>query len=169
MPTATGSVMRRLRGALGVGLVWAIGWGLVAAGLAFVETWGQLSTRFFSAWFLQGFMVQVLLGGLFGFASGVLFAIVLAALSRASWFKARSIWPFVAAGGLGMAGTEMLYIAIRAGYLFARSGVAVGIALGWFGLLGAVSSMATLAIVRHADRRALPDPGRAALPDGAAG
>lgn len=169
MTTTTGSVWRRLRGALGVGIAWGAAWSLVGLVLAGIEYWAQFRIQGLTARILVAVIEQAIISGLFGFVSGVLFGFVLAGLSRARWFSARSIWPFVAAGGTGMAGTMLLYLTFAANYLFTRSGVIIVAVFGWFGLLGAVSSMVTLALVRHADRRALPGSGSTALTDGTAG
>lgn len=130
---------RRIRGALGMGLIWAIGWAVVGGGVmeAFVDPNG----RILDMW------PQAL--GIAGFLGGAAFSIVFGIAARRRRFEELSL--------------------IRFGALGAVAGVVVGAFLMTTGapamiiapaaLLCAGSASASLALARRAKERELLDAG----------
>jgi hypothetical protein len=128
-------MFRRLRGALGMGLTWALGW--FAAGMVFARIVGPgtddvpLPIRF----------------ALLGFLSGVTFAGVLGVLGRRRGFDQMSLPRFAAwgaAGGLAL----FSMLALTAGPGGERLFLAPLLTLA-----GASSAAGTLALARKAGRR----------------
>ena len=146
--------LRRIRGAIGLGVTWAIGWGVTGMliGVASILLPGLPWDRFFAVFDapLPAFAVP-------GFFAGVFFSLVLGIAARRRRFRELSL-PLVAAWGA--AGGLLLT-------LFPFALVAVGLASfhgtppGWqviamvavpFVLLSAASASATLLIARIAER-----------------
>jgi hypothetical protein len=146
----TGEVMkkllRRIRGALGMGLVWAAGWAVVGGGImeAFVDPHGAI----LDMW------PQTL--AIVGFVGGVVFSTLLGIAERRRRFGELSIPRFTAWGAV-------------AGLLL---GILVGtpkaelpqwllriVIIGPTTLLSAASAAASLALARRAEKRDLLDAG----------
>ena len=135
--------LRRMRGALGMGLTWAIGWAPVGA--------------------VTGWVTGVLLGfpligialnytamfGVLGFAAGTIFSTVLSITERRRRFEELSSARFVTWGALGGSVLGVMAVAIGlVGLEFTWFGAAV---IGIAALMGAGSAAGTLAIARAAD------------------
>jgi hypothetical protein len=128
--------MRRIRGAIIVGLTWAIGWGVIGGGLMelLIDPHGRIAD------------IWPAVLGIPGFFGGVLFSIVLAAAERHRRFDELSLPRFGALGAV-------------AGALLGGVGVAL-LGLGPAILipttvLGALSASGSLALARRADSREL--------------
>ncbi len=89
--------LRRIRGAIGLGLTWALGWAglfgmvlLIMAGSDLLEGWDLLYT------------VRALLGtGAAGFIAGSVFGVVLSILEGRRTLEELSLWRIAMWGGLG--------------------------------------------------------------------
>ena len=150
--------LRRIRGAIGMGLVWAGGWAVVglAIGVASVLVPGLPWDRFFEV-----FDAPLPALGVPGFFGGVLFSVVLGVAGRRRRFDQLSLPRFAAWGALGGVLLALLPAAL----------VAVGLAtLGspevtvWqltvpiiapLALLSSASAAAALTLARRAERREL--------------
>ena len=133
------NVLRRVRGALGMGLTWGAAWGAAGFVLAVI-------TRF------QADAPFPLIFGVLGFIAGVIFSAVLALTEGRRSFDQMSLPRFA---GWGAAGGLLLSA------LFARAA-----SLGWgdvvvivptFALASAACASGSLALARRAMRRELPD------------
>ena len=133
------NVLRRVRGALGLGLSWGAAWGAAGFVLAVI-------TRF------QADAPFPLIFGVLGFIAGVIFSAVLALTEGRRSFDQMSLPRFA---GWGAAGGLLLSA------LFARAA-----SLGWgdvvvivptFALASAACASGSLALARRAMRRELPD------------
>ncbi len=148
---------KRIRGALGMGLTWAVGLAIVA-----------LLFEVFDAVFLGGsawdILVAPLLGAFFGFIGGGVFSVVLAVAGRRRSFDEMSLPRFAALGALV---SSLIIVALAArwwviggiggfGVLFIPStlGFATVVAL-----MGAGFSAGSLALARRADDRELLEHG----------
>jgi len=130
--------LRRIRGAIGMGLTWAVAW--FVAGLTLLVVGVRADVPF------------PLFFGLLGFLAGVTFSGVLTTIERGRRFDQMSLSRFAAWGGVG-------------GLFF--SGILVlAIALGWdallvlgpvFALSGAGCAAGSLALARRVDDRELFD------------
>jgi hypothetical protein len=142
-------LLRRVRGALGMGLTWALGWmpigALVALGLWVVGLDPPGLAAF--VW------LNVKLFGAFGFVAGSLFSAVLRLREGHRRFDELSLPRFTAWGAVG--GLLLGGLAVAAGFwgpgLQLRDAVIVGVAT----LLGAASAAGTLAVARAAEDEAL--------------
>ena len=138
--------LRRIRGALGMGFIWAVVWS--AAGS--VPRW------------VLGFNPDApfpIIFGVFGFIAGVIFSAILALTERRRGFDEMSLPRFAGWGAVG-------------GLLLAAL-FSAAVSLGWgdvlavaptFALACAVSASGSLAVARRAVRRELPD-GRGDTPE----
>lgn len=128
--------LRRIRGALGMGLIWAVGWAIVGGGVmeAFVDPNGEI----LDMW------PQTL--GLAGFLGGVVFSVVLGIAGSRRRFEELSL---VAFGALGAVAGVLAAIAM---------GAAVTI-IAVMALLCAASAASSLALARRAEKRELLDAG----------
>jgi hypothetical protein len=128
--------LRRVRSAVVVGLIWAIGWGFVGGGV--METIVDPNGRIADIW------PAVL--GIPGFFGGVLFSVVFSIAERRRRFDELSLPRFGAWGAV--AGALLAVPAIAA------FGLGAGI-IGPLTILGAASASGTLALARRADDRGL--------------
>jgi ABC-type dipeptide/oligopeptide/nickel transport system permease component len=166
--------LRRIRGAIGMGLTWAIGWGLAGLliGVASILLPGLPWDRFFEVF--DAPLPALAVPGFFG---GVFFSMVLGIAGRRRRFRELSLPVFAAWGALG--GLLLsLFPAVLVGVGLASTegadrslwqGIAVIIAP--FILLGAVSAAVTLMLARAGERRELSADAEAAgtaLTNGAA-
>lgn len=137
--------VRRIRGALGMGLSWAAGW--FVAGILVARLPGVHSD-----------LPPALLFAPLGFLTGVTFAGILGAVERGRSLGRMSLARFAgwgAAGGLLLSGLFVAGAAARgAGLLgeFLLFGPALATA-------GAVCAAGSLALARWAEQRGLPGPG----------
>lgn len=132
------SWMRRIRGAIGMGLVWGAAWS--AAGT--VPRW------------VFGFNADApfpLIFGVLGFVAGVTFAALLLLTERRRSFEQMSLPRFAAWGAVG--GVLLAAIFTRAASLGAGDALAIA---PTFAIASAVCAAGSLAIARRATRRELP-------------
>ena len=140
---------QRIRGALGMGLTWAIAWGgvgtLVAIG--FVLKTGHRPDAPFP-----------LIFGVFGFVAGLIFSGVLRLVEGRRRFDQMSLPRFAAwgaAGGFLLSASFVLAVALGGDPTFLRNLVVVGPV---FALAGAVSAAGSLALARRAQGPTLLEP-----------
>ena len=131
--------LRRIRGAIGMGLTWGAAWALVGS----VPRW------------VFGFNADApfpLIFGVLGFAAGVIFSVFLALTQGRRRFEQMSLPRFAGWGAMG---------GLLLSALFAKAA-----SLGWrdvlaiaptFALACAVCASGSLAVARRAARRELPD------------
>jgi hypothetical protein len=122
--------LRRLRGIIGTGLTWAVGW----AGLFGVV--GAI----FGAYSVPRL---ALVGGFTGLIAGGAFAVVLSITERSKRLEDLSLWRMALWGGLG---------GFLVAALFSGSGGLIWSFVATMAFSGAVSSAGTVAIARRADR-----------------
>lgn len=146
--------LRRIRGAVGMGLVWAIAWAVVGGGVmeGIVDPHGKILDMWPQTLAIPGFL------------GGVVFSVVLWMSEGRRRFDELSLPRFGALGGL--VGLLLGGLAVGAG---AASGVLplwlrAAVIIGPVTLLGAVSASGSLALARMAERRELP--GAGPRPDG---
>jgi len=133
--------MRRIRGAIGVGLTWAAAWFGAGMLMLLVVGFGAADVPF------------PLFFGLLGFLAGVTFSGILGIVGRRRRFDQMSLPRFAgwgAFGGLLLAGVVRL-AAGPDGELVVLGPV--------FAVAGAISAAGTLALARRGDRRELRDAG----------
>ncbi len=141
---------RYLRGAVGMGLTWAVGLAIVAV---LIEV--------FDAVFLGGsawdILLAPLLGAFFGFIGGGVFSVALAVAGRRRSFDEMSLPRFAAWGALV---PSLIIVALEAywpsGTLYTPSGLGFTTVLA---LMGAGFSAGTLALARKAEDRELLEAG----------
>jgi hypothetical protein len=133
--------LRRIRGAIGMGLTWAVAWG--AAGslvtLGFLLATGSRPDAPFPLMF-----------GAFGFVAGVIFSTVLGVAERRRPFEQMSLTRFAAwgaAAGFSLSAAFVSAIALAGDPAFIRNLVVVGPA---FAVAAAASAAGSLALARRA-------------------
>ena len=146
--------LRRIRGALGMGLVWAVAWSGVGAILGLVVgVFGApvdgLATVVFGAFSTFATM---------GFVGGVAFSTVLVIAEGRRRFDEMSLPRFAGWGALG--GGLMSVLMFAAGWGSTPGDV---IFMGTMPLLGARSAARSLALARRADDKELLEAGEEAL------
>lgn len=127
-----GRLLRMLRGAIKMGVVWGFVWSLAGVGLAIITRF-QADTPF------------PIVFGLFGFLAGVSFATIFAMTSRRLKFEEMSLPRFAgwgAAGGALLAGVFSQLAGLSAAELFVVAPV--------FAMASAVCATGTLALARKA-------------------
>jgi len=131
--------LRRMRAALGLGLIWALGWGLVGGFVmeAFVDPHGRIADMW-----PQGLAMT-------GFVGGVIFSIVLWMTEGRRRFDELSL-PRVGVWG-AIAGALLMLLGVSIGL---RLPVAA-VLLGPVTLLSAASATGSLALARKANDRQL--------------
>lgn len=146
------NLLRRFRAALALGLVWGIGWGLIAVAVGVLERVNRLlDNPSYLPQFLSGLLGAFLVAVTMGVVCGGIFSLFLAFKERNTQVRGLS-QPVVAAGG-AVAGA-LLYL-LLVGIGFARGPEQLSffslLAGGsMFGVLGAASSAGTLAVARRA-------------------
>ena len=138
---------RRIRGALGMGLIWAVVWGIVGVLLGLVvDPDGSLDEMW------------VMVGGLPGLLGGVVFSAVLGMAARRRRLDELSL-PGVARWGTaaGLLVGVLPFLIGDAGSASPRWLPAV--VVGTITLLGALSAAGSLALARTAERRSRPRAG----------
>ena len=148
--------LKRIRGALGMGLTWAFGWAIagLAIGVASILLPGLPWDAFFEVWDapLPAFAVP-------GFFAGLFFSTVLGIAGRRHSFQQLSLPRFAAWGAVGGLLLTLFPFALVVVGLASREGSRVGTgqilaAIGVpFILLSAVSASITLLLARRAARR----------------
>jgi hypothetical protein len=138
-------LLRRIRGAIGMGLTWAAAW--FAAGALLARVPGFYSDLPFALLFAP-----------LGFVTGIIFSGVLVGIESRRGFDRTSLSRFAglgAASGLLLSGIFVVGATLRGGswvgeFLVFGPGLATA---------GAVCAAGSLALARRAERRALPRPG----------
>lgn len=127
--------MRRLRGALGMGLTWGVAW--FTAGMALLLVVGPDAA---DVPFPVGF-------GFLGFLAGASFSLVLAVLGRRSRFEEMSLPRFAGWGALGGLLMAAAFVPLAG---LAGNVVSFGVVGTVFALAGGASAAGTLALARKA-------------------
>jgi hypothetical protein len=143
--------LRRIRGAIGIGLTWALGWAPIGAlvGLIVGAVFGFP---------LGGIAVDYAeLFAVLGLIGGGLFSTVLRVTERSRRFDELSLPRFTAWGALG--GLVLGGLALGVSVVGLELNLIGWSTIAMAGLLGAGSAAATLSIARAADDRALLDEG----------
>jgi hypothetical protein len=134
--------IRRIRGAIGMGLTWAAAWFGAGLALLLVVGFGAADVPF------------PLFFGLLGFLAGVTFSGVLGLVEGRRRFDQMSLPRFAAWGGAGGSLLAGIFVVV------AQLGGEAFLLLGpVFGLSGAVCAAGSLALARIADDRDLLDAG----------
>jgi len=137
--------LRRLRGAVVMGLTWAVGWTLFGMfGVVLTYTLFPDLPDIFDVW-IPVFAYP-------GFLAGVGFSVVLRAVEGRRRFEELSLPRFAAFGAVGGFLVGALATALGVGH---APGAALAAILGATTLLGAASASGTLALARKGDDRAL--------------
>jgi hypothetical protein len=139
--------LRRLRGAVGMGLTWAVGWAVVGGGVmeGLVDPHGKILDMWPQTLAIPGFL------------SGAVFSMVLWVAAGRRRFDELSLSRFAAWGAV--AGLLLGVFAVGTG---AASGVLplwlrAAVIIGPMTILSAASAVGSLALARMAERRKLPD------------
>ena len=140
-------ILRRIRGALGMGLTWAMGWAPVGGIVGF-------AVALVSGGPLVGVVEAMLLYGASGFVVGAAFSGILAIAEGRRRFDQMSLGRFATWGALG--GLLISPYTIFDGMPFTLASV---IGVGVMTLLSAGSAAATLALARREDDRELLEAG----------
>ena len=136
-------MMRRIRGAAGMGLTWALGWGLVGGVLEFFA-------NFIPALNVVDMWIQSL--AIPGFIAGAAFSVVLGVAGRGRAFGELSLPRFAswgATGGLLLGATLFLIRVANAG--LPASWLPTMVVLGTLTTLSAASAAGTLALARRGE------------------
>lgn len=135
---------RRIRGALGMGLTWAMGWAIIGGGImeGIVDPRGEILDMWPQTLAIPGFLL------------GVVFSMVLMVAERRRRFDELSLPRFASLGAL--AGVLLGTYAVATGAastlpLLVRSAMIIAPLT----LLSAASASASLALARYAERRQL--------------
>lgn len=145
--------VRRIRGALGMGITWALAWALGGILIGVASFVVNLD------WFFRVFDAPLPALGIPGFFAGAFFSIVLGIAARNRRFSELSMPRFVAWGALGGVMLTLfpaLLVAVGLATPAAGSGVwtSLGVIAAPFVLLSAGCAAATLAIARRGERGA---------------
>ncbi len=136
--------LKRIRGAVGMGLTWAAAWSGFAVIVAFVGVFGTLD--------LLDYVVFAGLFGMVGFMGGAAFSVALGITERRRRFDEMSLRRFAFWGAVGGLLVSMPWVA---GATLAEAfGIAVVMTL-----TGAGSASGSLALARRADDRELLEHG----------
>ncbi len=144
--------LRRVRGAVGLGLAWAAGWAPIGFILGLVNfTSGAAALGSGAAWLALSSAVVAASG----FLCGASFSAVLRITEGHRRFDQMSLPRFAGWGGLGGVLGGGLLLAMSASFGGSPGLISVLTNLAVFGLLGAGSSVGSLALARGADEREL--------------
>ncbi len=130
---------RRIRGAIGMGLTWALAWFSAGIALLLVVGVGAADVPF-----PLGF-------GMLGFGAGVIFSGVLGVMERRRRFDQMSVRRFAGWGGVGGLLLSAIFVLVAA--LAGDASVEVLVVAPVFALSGAASAAGSLALARMAERR----------------
>ncbi len=137
--------LKRIRGALGMGLTWAAGWSGVFVILALV---GEVSGTFG----VLNYVNSVVLIGMMGFVGGAAFSVVLGITEGRRRFDEMSLRRFTLWGAVGGLLVSVPWVA---GATLAEA-LGIGVVMT---LTGASSAAGSLALARRADDRELLEHG----------
>ncbi len=155
--------LRRIRGAVGMGLTWAAGWAL--AGLLIGVT-SKLLPLLPWHYFFEVFDAPLPALAIPGFFGGVFFSVVLGIAGRHRRFAELSLPRFAAWGALGGLLLTLFPFALVAVGLASREGSdlgawqAIAAISGPFIVLSAVSATGSLMLARKAEKRELLEAGQ---------
>ena len=147
------SFLRRVRGALGMGLTWAVSWFVVGMVIELVHNiWPNP----------LGYMVDIWPAVLAypAFVCGVVFSVMLGIVARRRRFDELSLPQFALWGAVGGALVSLVPVAMVALGLATATGslwTTTAAVLGPVTILSAISSVGSLALARRAEVRALRD------------
>ena len=155
--------LRRIRGAVGMGLAWAIGWGLVGLliGVTSFLVPAVTENSFFSV-----FDAPLPAMAVPGFFAGAFFSIVLGIAGRGRRLSELALPRVALWGAVGGALLTLFPAALVAVGLGSTEGSdvslwrALGIVSGPFVILSALSATVILLLARLADKREQPEPSR---------
>ena len=159
--------LRRVRGAIGMGLTWAFGW---AVGGLLIGVSSLLVPGLPWAALFEVFDAPLPALAVPGFFAGVFFSAVLGIAARRRRFSELSLPGFAAWGALGGLLLILFPFALVAVGLASREGSDIGtgqmlaVITPLFLLLSALSASVTLIIARAAERRGVREASEAALP-----
>ena len=139
--------LKRIRGAVGMGLTWAVAWSPV--GLIFAAVLGSLEV-----------LAYVVFGGMFavaGLIGGGAFSVVLGIAERRRTFDQMSLPRFAGWGALG--GLLLSVLLLNSGGGAGGSALVGVVMVSLFTLMGAGSAAGSLALARRADDRELLEDG----------
>ena len=143
--------LRRIRGAVGMGLTWAVGWALVGVLIGLGMNLGLPM-----GWFVRVFDAPLPALAVPGFVCGASFSVVLGIAGRRRRFDELSLPRFTAWGALsGLSLSLVPVLAIGA----AANAAALSVVAGTLTLLSAFSAAGTLTLARTAEKRELLDAG----------
>ena len=150
--------LRRIRGAIGMGLTWAFGWAIagILIGVASILLPGLPWNSFFEV-----FDAPLPALAIPGFFAGVFFSTVLGIAGRRRRFGELSLPRFAAWGAVGGVLLTLFPFALEAVGLASREGSTVGtwqiiaVITGPFILMSAISASITLILARRAEGREL--------------
>ena len=140
--------LRRIRGAVGMGLTWAVAWALVGVLIG-------LSIEFLGlpmGWFVEVFDAPLPALAIPGFVGGAVFSTVLGIAGRRRRFDELSLPRFAAWGAAGGLLLSLFPIAASA-----ASVAEAAVIIGPVTLLSVVSASGSLALARKAEERELFD------------
>jgi len=151
--------LRRIRGAVGMGLTWAIAWAL---GGVLIGVTSRLLPGLPWEVFFDFFDAPLPALAIPGFLGGVAFSTVLGIAGRRRRFDELSLPRFAAWGAVGGMVVSLIPAAMVATGLASVVGDAslwhiTGVIIGPVTLLSAVSASGSLALARMAEDRALPE------------
>jgi len=136
--------LRRLRGIIGTGITWAVGW---AGGYSVVSV--VIGAP------LSGLGAVALAGAIFGFIAGGSFAVILSITERRRAFDQLSLWRVAVWGGLGGMALPLFFAPrlIGAGFPLHLLLTTYLIPLAVSGLMGAGFATGSVALARRADTK----------------
>jgi hypothetical protein len=143
--------LRRIRGALGMGLTWAFGWALVGVLIGVAWTLGVPME-----WFIDVFDAPLPALWVPGFFAGTTFSVVLGIAGRRRRFDELSLPWFSAWGALG--GLLLGLVPVLGSGMGIMNPTAA-VALGTLTVLGGASACGTLTVARMSEDRELLDAG----------
>lgn len=146
-----GRWLRRIRGVVGMGVTWAVGWALAGLGIGVLWTLGLPME-----WFVEVFDAPLPALAVPGFFAGMAFSTVLGIAGRRRRFDELSLPRFTAWGAVG--GVLLSLVPLTALGTLA-SGSTVAVILGTLTVLSAASAAGTLKLARMAEAPALLDSG----------
>lgn len=141
--------IKRIRGALGMGLTWAFGWALVGVLIGVAWTLGLPM-----GWFVEVFDAPLPALAVPGFFAGATFSVVLGIAGRRHRFDELSLPRFTAWGALG--GLLLVLVPVLGAGL---GGATAAIAIGTITVLSGASACGTLMLARMSEDRELLEAG----------
>ncbi len=133
--------LKRIRGALGLGLTWAAAWSGVGVMFALLGFLGSLDP-------ILDYVVVAFFFAIWGFVGGALSSVVLGITERRSTFDEMSLPRFAAWGAVGGLLLATLWLTLTGGVPPLREILGTGLLMT---LMGAGSAGGSLALARRAD------------------